>query len=123
MSPCDRLETPGDDGGRPRPRAALGGALLTAIATAALPAGELVGAGLIAALLLAAWIFLKPRPRGLLRWLLRGVGLLVLLTAATPFFGPGEPVGRLLGLTVYREGLLLWASIVSRGMVAVLALG
>jgi cobalt/nickel transport system permease protein len=120
MSPCETLET---GPSRPRPRIALGGALVTAVAAAALPTGELVGAGVVAGLLLANWIFLKPRPRGLLRWLLRGVGLLTLITAATPFFGPGAPVGELFGLTVYREGLLFWASIVSRGAVAVLAVG
>jgi energy-coupling factor transporter transmembrane protein EcfT len=120
MTPCETVVT---GPARPRPRIALGGALVTAAAAAALPAGELTGAGVVAGLLLANWIFLKPRPRGLLRWLFRGVGLLALLTAATPFFGPGTPVGDILGLTVYREGLLLWASLVSRGAVAVLAVG
>ncbi|MCX7021102.1 MAG: energy-coupling factor transporter transmembrane component T [bacterium] len=120
MSPCETLET---GPARPRPHIALGGAIATAFAAAALPAGELAGAGIVAGLLLVNWIFLKPRPRGLLRWFLRGVGILTLITAATPFFGPGTPVGSFLGLTVYREGLLLWASIVSRGMVAVLAVG
>jgi energy-coupling factor transporter transmembrane protein EcfT len=120
MTPCETIET---GPSRPRPRIALGGALVTAVAAAALPKGELIGAGLVAGLLLVGWIFLKPRPRGLLRWLLRGVGVLALITAATPFFGPGTPVGDVFGLTVYREGLLLWASIVSRGAVAVLALG
>jgi cobalt/nickel transport system permease protein len=123
MPPCAAPEIPGNRTDRPRPRIALGGALLFALAAAALPSGELVGAGIIAGLLVVGWVSLKPRPRGLLRWFLRGIGLLVLLTAATPFFGPGEPVGGVLGLTVYREGLLLWASIVSRGAVAVLALG
>jgi cobalt/nickel transport system permease protein len=122
MSPHQTRDVP-ENTARPRPRVALAGALAFAVTAAALPPGELIGAGIIAGLLVASWALLKPRPSGLLRWLLRGVGLLTLLTAATPFFGPGEPVGGLLGLTAYREGLLLWASILSRGVVAVSALG
>ncbi len=121
MAPCETHDTGGEE--IPRPRIALAGALLFALAAAALPSGELLGAGLIAALLPVGWFLLKPPPRALLRWLLKGVGLLVFITAATPFFGPGTPLTKVVGLTVYREGLLFWASIVSRGTVTVLALG
>ncbi len=125
MTPCEIHQITERTTKRPRlrPRIALAGALLFALASAALPSGELLGAGLIACPLFGSWLLLKPPPRRLFRWFLKGAGLLVFITAATPFFGPGTPLTKVIGLTVYREGLLFWASIVSRGTVTVLALG
>ena len=123
MVPCQTSETSKSATKSPRPRAVLAGALLFALAAAALPADGLVGAGLITGLLLISWLWIRPPVRAMLRWFLRGIGILTLLTAATPFFGPGTPIGRVFGLTVYREGLELWAAFLSRGALTVLSLG
>ncbi|MCD4733799.1 energy-coupling factor transporter transmembrane protein EcfT [bacterium] len=109
-------------GDRPRPRFALAGGLLFTIAVAALPAKSLFGLLWQGGLLIVIWLQLRPRPKATLRLLSRSLPVLVLITAGLPFFGVGEIVGNILGLSIYADGLRLWSTVLGRGLLALLTL-